>query len=130
MEERDFLDKLTKVKAPLEFEQKLMAQLSLRKQAKYRMQKRARFSFAIAGASLIVVFIALSVFILPKKSQVGLADLQENIPSKYQETENKEVIPLIESVDYSQEMHNFSGEPKTVYILEQVSNVSNTRIIY
>jgi hypothetical protein len=133
MEEFELLKKLERVKAPPNFEQKVMTQLSLRKERKSRRLRYLRLSFAGAAAALVVAFISVSVFVLQKKGPAELAQVQKEISPAFQKEEalsQREVMPIIESVDYSGEVRSISYEPETIYILEQVSDVVYKEIKY
>lgn len=74
MDELNILQKMESVKAPPGFEQRIMAQLSLRKRKRARV-KNLSLSLAGAFSAMLVLFIVLNIFILPQKSQVGIADI-------------------------------------------------------
>jgi hypothetical protein len=130
----NLLKKLERVKAPPDFEQKILAQLSLRKKKKLRV-KHLRLSLAGAFSAALVFFIVVNFFILPKRGPVGVADLEKGLssPSTFQriaEPKRGETIPIIEAVDYSGEIQSVSREPQTIYILEQVSESTSPKIKY
>ena len=134
MDVPNLLKKLERVKAPPDFEQKILAQLSLRKRRKLRI-KYLRLSLAGAFSAALVFFMAVNVFILPKKGSLEVADLEKGLasPSTFQgrgEPRKGETIPIIEAVDYAGEIQSASREPQTIYILEQVSEVTSTKIKY
>jgi hypothetical protein len=134
MDVPNLLKKLERVKAPPDFEQKILAQLSLRKRRKLRI-KYLRLSLAGAFSAALVFFMAVNVFILPKKASLEVADLEKGLasPSTFQrrgEPRKGETIPIIEAVDYAGEIQSASREPQTIYILEQVSEVTSTKIKY
>ncbi|TEU07500.1 MAG: hypothetical protein E3I52_03320 [Candidatus Aminicenantes bacterium] len=134
MDVPNLLKKLERVKAPPDFEQKILAQLSLRKRRKLRI-KYLRLSLAGAFSAALVFFMAVNVFILPKKGPLEVADLEKGLasPSTFQrggEPRNGETIPIIEAADYAGEIQSASREPQTIYILEQVSEGTSTKIKY
>ncbi len=134
MDVPNLLKKLERVKAPPDFEQKILAQLSLRKRRKLRI-KYLRLSLAGAFSAALVFFMAVNVFILPKKGSLEVADLEKGLasPSTFQrggEPRKGETIPIIEAVDYAGEIQSASREPQTIYILEQVSEGTSTKIKY
>jgi hypothetical protein len=134
MDMPNLLKKLERVKAPPDFEQKIMAQLSFRKRRKQRA-KYLRLSLAGAFSAALVFFIVVNVFILPKKGPAVVADFEKGLasPSAFQRIEQPrrgETIPIIEAVDYSGEIQSVSSEPQTIYILEQVSEGTSTKIKY
>jgi len=134
MDVPNLLKKSERVKAPPDFEQKILTQLSLRKKRKLRI-KYLRLSLAGAFSAALVFFIAVNVFILPKKGSVEVADFEKGLasPSTFQKIEEPrrgETIPIIEAVDYAGEIESASREPQTIYILEQVSESTSTKIKY
>ena len=132
MDELNLFEKLERVKAPPDFEQKILAQLSLRKRKKLRL-KQLRFSLGGAFSAALVFFIVMNFFILPKKSSVEFADLERGFSSAFQrgeELRRRETIPIIEAVDYTGEVQTISREPQTIYILEQVREETSTEIKY
>jgi hypothetical protein len=134
MDVPNLLKKLERVKAPPDFEQKILAQLSLRKRRKQRI-KYLRPSLAGAFSAALVFFIVVNVFILPKKGTREVADLEKGLasPSIFQRgggPRKGETIPIIEAVDYAGEIQSASREPQTIYILEQVSEGTSTKIKY
>ena len=132
MEELGLLKKMEKVKAPPDFEQKIMARVSLQKRSLGPKRIAFRLSLAGAFASLLVVFVLLNVFVLQKKSPVGVADLKKEVPAASQivQTKSSQIIPVIETLDYSTEVRSRSFEPQTVYLLEQVSDTTSKEIRY
>jgi len=134
MDVPNLLKKLERVKAPPNFEQKILAQLSLRKRRNLRI-KYLRLSLAGAFSAALVFFIVVNVFVLPKKGPLEVADFEKGLasPSTFQrggEPGRGETIPIIEAVDYAGEIQSASREPQTIYILEQVSEGTSTRIKY
>lgn len=131
MEEFNLLKKIERVKAPPNFEQKVLTQLSLRR----RQQKTRYLRLSLAGAfsAIVVLFVIINIFILPQKSSVRLVGLERGLPPGFQKAEpmpQREFIPIIESVDYTREIRSVSDEPSTVYILEQVSEETSIEIKY
>jgi len=132
MEELGLLKKLEKVKAPPDFEQKVMAQVSLRKRS--LQQKRTAFRLSLAGAfaSLLVVFVLLNVFVLQKKAPLGVSPLKKDIAPASENVPRAagQLIPVIETLDYSTEIRSRSYEPQTIYLLEQVADTTPKGIKY
>jgi len=132
MEELNFLEKLERVKAPPGFEQRVLTHLSLRKKKRSKV-KHLRFSLAGAFSAALVVFVVLNVFVLPEKSSVEFADLEEGFSRAFrrgEELRRGDTIPIIEAVDYTGEIRTRSPEPRTIYILEQVSDRVSPKIQY
>jgi len=132
MEELDLLEELERVKAPPDFEQKVLDLLSTRKEKKHSRVKHLRVSFAGAFAFLLVFFIVLNVFVLQRKGPLDLSDLGEGIPVSFKEEalRARGYIPIIEAVDYSSEIQDRSLEPQTIYLLEKVSEERIEQIKY
>jgi hypothetical protein len=133
MEELNLLEKVEKVKAPPNFEQKVLTLLSERKEKKRLKVRSLRFSFAGAFAFLLVCFIVLNVFVLQRKGPLDVSGLEEGIPTSLQRGETARVrdyIPIMETVDYSGEIRSPSYESQKIYILEQVSEERLTQIKY
>jgi len=114
------LNKLGRVKAPDGFEQKVMADLVLRKRRKVKA-RHLRMSMVGAVSGLAVVVIALNLFVLPPKSTVDLSNLEKKLEG---------FVPITETVNYSREIRSMRQDPPTVYILEQVSNRTDAKIKY
>ena len=136
MEELNLLKKLERVNAPSDFEQKVMAQLSLRK-GKVQRVRYLRLSLAGAFSALIVFFIVLNFFILPSKSPEAFAERERSAPATFRREMGREmdfrqrsVVPLIETIDYTGDIRTRTQEPPTVYLLEQVSDKTNRKIKY
>lgn len=124
MEESNLLEKLERVKAPPDFEQKVLTLLSERREKKRVRKRQLSFSFAGAFALLLVFFVVFNVFVLQKKEPMGFASVKKGMPADFGRggaSEMGDYIPIMETVDYSQERQSLSPEPKTIYILEQVS---------
>ena len=133
MDELNFLEKLGSVTAPPDFEQRVLTQLSVRKRKRVRVRN---LSLSLAGAfsAALVIFIVLSVFILPEKGPVGIADMDKKSMAPVFEAEEmpaqRPTIPIIEAVDYGAEVRSVSHEPRTIYLLEQVSEEVSSTIKY
>jgi len=132
MEAYELLNRLGTVKAPSDFEQKVMAQLSLRKR-KHVRSRTLRFSLTGALAGGIAVLLAINFFILPGQGPARFSSLERDLaPSSLsgERYATGESIPIIETVDYASEIRTLTNEVPTVYILEQVSWTTDTKIKY
>jgi anti-sigma factor RsiW len=116
MDELSLLKRMDTVKAPPDFEQRVMARLSLERRAARRRRPLLSLSLAGAFASLLAVFVALNVFVLrdqlsvtASKAAAGAADSQQ-------------IIPVIETFDYTAEFPRRAPESGTIYLLEQISD--------
>lgn len=133
MEEFELLKKLERVKAPPDFEQRVMASLAPRKERKSRRLRYLRFSFAGAAAAVVIALISVNIFVFEKKGSPELTLAKKEIPTTFEKgatLSQTEVIPIIEAMDYSGEIRSVSYEPETIYILEQVSDEVHKGIKY
>ncbi|MFB0564099.1 MAG: hypothetical protein ACETWK_00295 [Candidatus Aminicenantaceae bacterium] len=122
MEGINLLEKLERVKAPIDFEQRVLELLSIRKETKRLWRRNLRLSFAGALAFLLVVLVTVNVFVLQKREALDFTSSETLSTGDY--------IPIIETVDYSREIQSVSYEPGTIYILEQVSENHLDKIKY
>lgn len=132
MEAYELLKKLETVKAPSDFEQKMMAQLSLRKR-KHVRSRTLRVSLTGALAGGIAVLLAINFFILPGQGPARISSPEMDLASSALYGERfaaGESISIIETVDYASEIRTLTNEVPTVYILEQVSWTTDTKIKY
>lgn len=133
MTEWDIMKRLETVKAPPDFEQKVMAQLSLRKRTERRRRTVLRWSMAGSFASLAAAMVLLNVFVFQGRTPSGVAERGKDVPaasSLIQKATAEQTIPIIETLDYRTEMRSRSLEPETVYLLEQVSDTAPRGIKY
>jgi hypothetical protein len=132
MEAYELLKRLDTVKAPSDFELKVMAQLSLRKR-KHVRSRTLHFSLTGALAGCIAVLIAINLFILPGQGPASFSSPERDLTSSAFSAERysaEESIPIIEALDYASEIRTLTNEVPTVYILEQVSWTPDTKIKY
>jgi len=119
MDELRYLEQLPRVQAPIGFESRVLAGLAERKELRLRRAKTFRLSLAGASAFLLVGFVVTRLFILPgtghRPSAGGKID---------------RLIPINEPVDYSREVRESARESGTIYILEQVSDITTADISY
>jgi hypothetical protein len=133
MVEWDILKGLDTVKAPPDFEQKVMARLSLRKRAQRRRRTVLRWSMAGSFASLAAVVFLLNVFVFQDRSPSGIAESGKGLApesSIVQSAAYERTVPIIETLDYRSEMRGRSSEPETIYLLEQISDTTPRGIRY
>jgi hypothetical protein len=127
MEDFNLLRKLNRVSAPADFERRVLAQLAQKRAALPQIRRARAFRFSLAGAAvaLLISFVILNFFVFEKSGPAQFAGQNaRNVPGL------NEVVPITETMDYWREVRNASYEPRTVYILEQVSDASNTLIKY
>ena len=129
MEELNLLKKLGRVQAPPDFEQKVLARLSLRKRGEMRV-RRLRLSFAGAIGTMAVLLIIAGIVFIPQKGNLRYSGLEKDFSPEFQNNQGRLYIPITESVNYAGEIRGRSSEPRTIYILEQVSDTTDTNIKY
>jgi len=132
MDELYLLKKLERVKAPPDFEQKILTQLSLRKR-KVQGMKYLRLSLAGAFTTLLILFVLINVFIIKRESPVEYSDLERGISAPYDrgsELREREIIHINEAMNYAREIRTVSQEPRKIYLLEQVSDTTTAEIKY
>jgi hypothetical protein len=135
MSEWDIFKQLDIVKAPPDFEQKVMAQLSLRKRLERRRRVVRRWSMAGTFASLAAVVVLLNVFVFQGRGPSTVAEKKGKGPapassSLIQPAAAERTVPIIETLDYRTEMRGASSEPETIYLLEQISDTTPRGIRY
>jgi hypothetical protein len=132
MKELSHLKEMGRVKAPPDFEMACMEALTKGKK-RVRRQKYIHLSLASAFSGMLIVALVVGVFVLPRRGQIDLSSLEKGVTSDFMRESrlrNLNTIPITEPVGYVQEMRNFSREAPTVYILEQVSDQTDTKIKY
>lgn len=137
MEDFEFLGRMDKVEAPPGFEQRVMAQLKERRQKRTRL-KRLRYSLATAAASLAVIVMAVNFLYLPQRQanqMAKMAELEKKLDPILQPQPERwdrfNTIPITERLNYAGEVHSVDRQQaRTIYILEQVSDRTDAKIIY
>jgi len=127
MSEWDIFKNLDTVKAPPDFEQRVMARLSLRRRMERRRQVALRWSMAGSFAALAAAAVLLNVFVFESKGPSAVADRGKGpAPSSafVERAANESTVPIIETLDYRTEVRGRSSEPETMYLLEQISDTS------
>ncbi|MCP2520471.1 hypothetical protein NLC82_04390 [Candidatus Aminicenantes bacterium AC-335-A11] len=109
---RNIFDELEKVRAPRDFEIKLMGKLTFYKRKRERRLRILRVCVATATI-LILIYIGFN-FIDFRANNKNL------FTTKIQQEEN--VLPVTEIIEYPGELSEVSNGKKTIYILEQVSD--------
>jgi hypothetical protein len=125
MEGHELLAKMTKVKAPAGFEEGVLAKLPAARKERERA-RRASFRYAFAGSAALVLvgFLLLNPTLFEKDTVLTYAE-RGALPAS-----PSRLVPVYERMDYASEFRNAQSQPKTVYILEQVSDSVSSEIIY
>jgi hypothetical protein len=141
MEGHDILGKMRKVGAPPDFDERVFYRL--REARRERTRRRAVLRYALAGSA--AVFLAGYLLIGGGFPRIGgltpfagkeasVAEARRGIPAPSSlwggEEAGRTFVPVLETLDYAAEYRNASPQPRTVYILEQVSDVRSSGIIY
>jgi hypothetical protein len=138
MEGHELLGKVNRVKAPPDFEERVFSKLGEARRARARRRAALRYAFAGSAAVFLVSFILLNQLVLNKRPSPATLGMdrsfamgkQVSSPAPAREEAVQAYLPVLETVDYSTEFQNASYQPRTVYILEQVSEVRPTEIRY
>jgi len=138
MEGHELLDKMNKVKAPPDFDERVFTRIGEAREARTRRQAAFRYAFAGSAALLLVGFVLLNVHVEKTRTPRAFADKglseavmdQASFPGRAGDGVARTYLPVLETVDYSNEFRNVSNQPRTVYILEQVSEFRPTEIKY
>lgn len=138
MEGHELLGNMNRVEAPADFEERVLARLGAERRARARRQTAFRYAFAGSAAVLLVGGALLNLPSVNRragsavagKGRVGTVLPHLAYPAPGREAVDASYFPVLETVDYSSEFRNASYQPRTVYILEQVSEVRPTEIKY
>ena len=132
MQKFNIFDGIERVKAPEGFEQEVLHLLYERKK-KHIKVRALRLSLAGALSTVAALIVVINFFVLPQKGPVDVSGLEGEIPAFLERGIPRggiETIPIIERVDYSQEIRSRRQEPPTIFLLEQCSDKTNREIKY
>jgi hypothetical protein len=139
MEGHEQLAKMTRVRAPEGFEGTVLAKLPSARQERVRARSRRavyRYAFAGSAALLLIGFLVFNPASREPDTVLTYAERQalsatpglgKGSPSA---ASRSGYVPVYETMDYSSEFRNVQPQPRTVYILEQVSESVSSEIIY
>lgn len=133
MEGFDMLTKWDTVEAPPGFERRVLAELAHRKQRRIRARKM-RLVFAGAGVPVA----ALAFFLVTglsrpnpgRRASIRADESTQLVSPRGAGLRGVPVIPITEAVSYNQEVQKRHRNPRTIYILEQVSHNTDTEIMF
>jgi hypothetical protein len=134
MEGHELLPKMIKVQAPDGFEAGVLARLPSARTERTRA-RRARFRYAFAGSAALVLvgfFLFRPATVMePEDAILTQAERQAltATPGEGPGGRNR-ILPVYERMNYASELRNAQSQPGAVYILEQVSEVPSSGIIY
>jgi len=136
MEGHELLAKMNRVAAPAGFEEGVMAKLAAAREERARV-RRANFRYAFAGSAglVLVGFFLLNPSLFRKELPLTFAEREAlTVPSEagkgISSARQSRPVPVFETMDYASEFRNAQSQPRTVYILEQVSESVSSEIIY
>ena len=136
MEGHELLAKMTRVAAPPGFEEAVLIKLPAARKKRARV-RRANFRYAFAGSAALVLvgFVLLNPSFFQKELPMTFAEREAlTVPSEGENgissAQRSSLVPVFETMDYASEFRNAQSQPRTVYILEQVSESVSSEIIY
>ena len=138
MEGHELLDKMDRVEAPADFEERVFLKIGQARGARVRRRAVFRYAFAGSAAVFLIGFVLVNgpfkneraVLSAGKLRPSGSAVQQLSYSEPARDRTGRTYLPVMERVDYSKEFRNASYQPQTVYILEQVSEVRPSEIKY
>jgi hypothetical protein len=132
MEIHELLQKIERVEAPPYFEERVITELASRR-IKRAKKNRLRLSLAGAFSAAAVILLVVGLFLLPQREPVAVTSLikNENAMMKKESPRNERTtVPIIEAVDYAGEFRRGYDQPPVIYILERVSDSTDTETRY
>ena len=132
MEIRDLLQKIERAEAPPYFERRIMAELASRKVEKAK-KNRLHLSLAAAFSAAALMLLVVGLFLRPQREPAAMTSLTKDESSLMKRESPKgerATVPIIEAVDYTGEFRRTSDQPPTIYILEHVSDSTDTETRY
>lgn len=141
MEGHELLNKMGQVRAPEGFEERVLSRLPAAREERARRARRATYRYAFAGSAalfLVVVLVFRPGGVAEKPTGLTYAERQALTAnpgsggSKGPSMERNVAMPVYETMDYASEFRNAQPRPQpvTVYVLEQVSDIPSSEIIY
>ena len=136
MEGHDHLAKMNTVTAPAGFEEEVLRRLPAARRERERA-RRVHYRLALAGSSALVIvgFLLFNPSLLDKEPVLTYAEREAltadpekgaRVPS----ADRSLFVPVYETMDYASEFRSARPRHETVYILEQVSEIASSEIIY
>jgi hypothetical protein len=138
MEGHELLNRMGQVRAPEGFEERVLSRLPAAREKRAR-RAAARYAFAGSAALLLVVVLVFHPGrVAEKPTGLSYAERQALTAnpgrggSQGPSLERNVAMPVYETMDYASEFRNAQPRPQpvTVYILEQVSEIPSSEIIY
>jgi len=136
MEGHELFAKMTRVEAPPGFEEKVLARLPAARQERARARRAAtRYAFAGSAALVLAGFFLFRPALPEKDAVLTFAERQAltaapGTGTRLASADRGRSLPVYETMDYASEFRNVQSQPATIYILEQVSEIPSSEIIY
>ncbi|HMA55085.1 MAG TPA: hypothetical protein VKT17_11505 [Acidobacteriota bacterium] len=135
MEGHDLFARMTKVEAPAGFEERVLAGLPAAREKRARARRSAaRYAFAGSAALVLAGFFLFRPSLPEKDAVLTVAERQALTAAPGKGTggsaDRRRLVPVYETMDYASEFRNAQSQPATIYILEQVSEIPSSEIIY
>lgn len=135
MEGHELLNGMARVRAPEGFEGQVLSRLPAARRQRAR-RTTYRLAFASTAALALIGFVILRPASVEKPTVLSYAERQAlaaapgNGGSGVPSAARSRSVPVYETMDYASEFRNAQSPRATVYILEQVSEVPLSEIIY
>jgi len=136
MEGHELVGRMRTVQAPEDFEAVVLGRLPAARQARARARRaHARYAFAGSAAVLIAAVLIFNPGPPEKETVLTYAEREALAadPDRLMggpAADRSRILPVFEAMDYASEFRNAQAQPRTVYILEQVSEIPSSEIIY
>lgn len=141
MEGHELLNRMGRVRAPEGFEERVLSRLPAAREERARRARRAATRYALAGSAAILLAAILAFppgRVAEKPTGLSFAERQALTANPGDggtggpSVGRNVAMPVYETMDYASEFRNAQPRPQpvTVYILEQVSEVPSSEIIY
>lgn len=138
MEGHELLVKMTKVRAPEDFEAGVLSRLPAARAERARARRaQLRYAFAGSAALVLIGFLVFSPSKGPERQDAVLSQAEQLALSAGSEkgggfpvADRTRALPVYERMNYESELRDAQSQPRTIYILEQVSEVPSSEIIY
>lgn len=124
MENLELLARRDRVQAPPGFERSVLARLAAEKRRRLGFHRGLRLAWA-GGAALFLAGI-LSLSLLDRQGGSGWKTASGFDAS----SPGSGFIPVMETIDYGREIRTAGLEPRTIYILERVSDAMLLETMY
>ncbi|MFW6137396.1 MAG: hypothetical protein ACOC5U_04880 [Candidatus Aminicenantaceae bacterium] len=129
MKELEKLRHVDEVEAPPGFEARVLSRLYERK-AQRKKTRTIQLSLAGAFSTVVLLVVTAQVFFVGPQTPEQAVQVGENFFPQKSSAGGEISIPITEAVTFSGEPRSQVQDPRTIYILEQVSDSTDTRIVY